>query len=107
MEAPEKLNTDYGQLPPPAECLQQEVPLGSLTPSGSLACWLESCLKTVTSTVQGYRGGDSGSPVHPSWNPGQWRSGLSSVSWAAPTTQLGFSETQNESASSTPPVFLG
>ena len=23
MEAPEKLNTDYSQLPPPADCLQQ------------------------------------------------------------------------------------
>lgn len=31
MEAPEKLNTDYGQLPPPAG-LQQEVPLGSPHP---------------------------------------------------------------------------
>lgn len=61
----------------------------------------------VTPTVQGYRGGNSGYPVHPSWNPGQWGSGLSSVSWAAPTTKLGFSKTQNESVSSTPPVFLG
>lgn len=37
MEAPQKLNTDYGQLPPPAG-LQKEVPLGSLTPSRSLVC---------------------------------------------------------------------
>ena len=62
MEALEKLNADYGQLPPPppAECLLREQCLGLPRPlqePGLLA--LEGWVKAETPSVQGHRGGGS------------------------------------------------
>lgn len=60
METQEKLNTDYGQPPPPAECLQWEQCCPA--PSSSPGAWFadaESWAMMGTPTTQSYRGGGS------------------------------------------------